>query len=144
VTEAPTKPTPTSEVSRYPYYATAEAYLKNFLGRGRRHYFKTSRYALYRYSATMDVIVSRLAPHIYEVKAYPPAALNVGSIEEALTIQPFRAWIFTNDPRSHSLTYFWGSQRDGLEHYKLVAKAIRREGTLSKAQFYYRKLLASR
>jgi len=144
MTEEPTEPTPASEVSRYPYYATAEAYLKNFLGRGRRHYFKTSRYALYRYSATLDVIVIRLAPHIYEVRAYPPGALNVASLEEGLAIEALRGWIFVDDPRSRSITYFWGSQRDGLEHYTLVAKAIRHEGTLSKAKFYYRKLLASR
>ena len=141
MTEAPTKPTPTSEVSRYPYYATAEAYLKNFLGRGRRHYFKTSRYALYRYSVTMDVIVSRLAPHIYEVKAYPPAALNVGSIEEGLAIEALRGWIFVNDPRTRKSVLIASTQKVGLELYRLARFSIRHKGTLARADFYYRRLV---
>jgi hypothetical protein len=87
------------------------------------------------------VIVIRLAPNIYEVRAWPPDGFTVGSLEEALVVQDFQAWIFVDDPRTRSLTYFWGSQRDGLEHYKLVAKAIRHEGTLARANSYYRKLV---
>ncbi len=144
MTEAPTSPALTAGLTRYPHWLQARAYLKNFLGRGRRHFIKTKRYALYRYSHTLAVIVIRLAPHVYEVRAYPVAALNVGSVEEGLAIEEFRGWIFINDPRTRKSVLFFSSQREGIESYRLVRLAIRHEGTLARADFYYRRLLASR
>ncbi|MBA7576512.1 hypothetical protein ES708_18353 [subsurface metagenome] len=143
MTKEPTEPTPASEVSKYPYYATAEAFLENFLGRGRRHYIKTRLHAEYRYSASLDVIVRRLCPHIYEVKAYPPAAIMVASPEEGLAIDEFRGWIFVNDPRTRKNKLFFSSQREGIELYKLARSAIRQKGKSARANFYYRRLLAS-
>jgi len=141
VTEAPTSPTLTAGLTRYPYYATAEAYLKNFLGRGRRHYIKTRRYALYRYSRTLDIMVIRLAPHIYEVRAYPPGALNVASLEEGLAIEALRGWIFVNDPRTRKSVLIASTQKVGLELYRLARFSIRHKGTLARADFYYRRLV---
>ncbi|MBA7662917.1 hypothetical protein ES703_70950 [subsurface metagenome] len=144
MTEAPTSPTPAKTASKYLHWKQAEAYLRNFLGRGRRHYIKTNQYAKYRCSIDLDVIVIRLAPHIYEVRAYPLAALYVVSLEDGLTIEEFRGWIFINDPRTRKSVLFFSSQREGIESYRLVKLAIRHEGTLARADFYYRRLLASR
>ncbi|MBA7590972.1 hypothetical protein ES708_33117 [subsurface metagenome] len=144
MTKAPTSPTLTAGLTRYPHWKQAEAYLKNFLGRGRRHFIKTKRYALYRYSQTLAVMVIRLAPHIYEVRAYPPGDLFVGSIEEGLAIEEFRGWIFVNDPRSRKSVLIASTQKVGLELYRLVKSAIRHEGKLARAEIYYRKLLANR
>ncbi|GAI44080.1 unnamed protein product, partial [marine sediment metagenome] len=66
MTIAPTTPTPAKAASKYLHWKQAKAYLVNFLGRGRRHYIKTRQYAKYRYSVDLDVIVIRLAPHVYE------------------------------------------------------------------------------
>ncbi|MBA7572597.1 hypothetical protein ES708_14380 [subsurface metagenome] len=144
MTKEPTEPTPASEVSRYPYYATAEAYLRNFLGRGRGWHIKTRLHAEYRYSASLDVIVRRLAPHIYEVKAYPPDALVFAGPQDGLAIDELRGWIFVNDPRSRKSVLIASTQKVGLELYRLVKSAIRHEGKLARAEIYYRKLLASR
>ncbi|MBA7670406.1 hypothetical protein ES703_78552 [subsurface metagenome] len=141
MTEAPAEPTLAAGPTKYPHWTQARAYLKKFLGRWRGWHSKSHLCAKCRYSASLDIIVIRLAPNIFEVRAYPPDGFIVGSLEEALVVQDFRAWIFVNDPRTRSITYFWGSQKDGLEHYKLVAKAIRHEGTLARANSYYRKLV---
>ena len=144
MTKAPISPTPTNGVTKYPVYSQAKAFLKNFLGRGRGWHIKTRLHAEYRYSASLDVIVRRLAPHIYEVKAYPPAALNVASPEEGVAIEEFRGWIFVNDPRTRKSVLIASTQKVGLELYRLVKSAIRHEGKLARAEIYYRKLLASR
>ena len=144
MTIAPAKPAPLTRLSRYPNYVQAKSYLVNFLGRGRRHYFKTSQYAKYQFSSTIGVIVICLAPHIYEVRAFPLDSFIVGSLEEAQAVDPFRGWIFAQDPRSRSTTYITGTMREGVELYNLHRKAIRHEATLTRADFYYRKLLASR
>ncbi|MBA7568532.1 hypothetical protein ES708_10261 [subsurface metagenome] len=141
MTKAPTNPTLATEVSKYPHWLKARAYLKNFLGGGRRHFIKTRRYAYYRHSPSILVIVIRLAPHIYEVRAYPPDSFIVGSLEEAQVVQDFRAWIFVNDPRSRKRKLIISTLRVEIELYRLVAKAIRHEGTLAKANSYYRKLV---
>ncbi|GAJ06795.1 unnamed protein product [marine sediment metagenome] len=107
-------------------------------------YIKTRLHAEYRYSATLDVIVRRLAPHIYEVRAYPPDGLMVAWPEDGLAIEEFRGWIFINDPRNHSSVLFLSTLRVGIEPYHLIKKAIKHEGTLARADFYYRRLLANR
>ncbi|MBA7546122.1 hypothetical protein ES705_38505 [subsurface metagenome] len=144
MTKEPTEPTPAKATSKYPVCVQAKAYLRKFLGRGRGWRIKTRLHAECRYSASLDVIVRRLAPHIYEVKAYPPAAIMVASPEEGLAIEGFRGWIFVNDPRSRKSVLIASTQKAGLELYRLVKSAIKHEGTLSKANFYYRRLLASR
>ena len=141
MTKEPTEPTPAKAASKYPHWKRARAYLNNFLDRGRRHFIKTRRYALYQYSPSILVIVIRLAPHIYEVRAYPPDSFIVGSLEEAQVVQDFRAWIFVNDPRSRKRKLIISTLRVEIELYRLVAKAIRHEGTLAKANSYYRKLV---
>ncbi|MBA7533454.1 hypothetical protein ES705_25700 [subsurface metagenome] len=144
MTKAPISPTPTNGVTKYPVYSQAEAFLKNFLGRGRGWYIKTKLHAEYRYSASLDVIVRRLAPHIFEVRAYPPGDLFFASPEEGLAIEEFRGWIFVNDPRTRSLTYVTGTMREGVELYKLARIAIRHKRTLNQASQLYRTLLPGR
>ncbi|MBA7586790.1 hypothetical protein ES708_28795 [subsurface metagenome] len=144
MTKEPTEPTPAKATSKYPHWKQAEAYLRKFLGRGRGWRIKTKLHAECRYSASLDVIVRRLAPHIYEVKACPPGALMVASPEEGAVIEEFRGWIFVNDPRSRKSVLITSTQKVGLELYRLVKSAIRHEGTLARAAFYYRRLLASR
>ncbi|MBA7662945.1 hypothetical protein ES703_70978 [subsurface metagenome] len=136
MTSAPPHPTPTPEVSSYPNYAQGRARLRNFLRRGRKAYIRTKRYAYYRYSDTLDIIVIRIVPAIYEVRAYPVSALMVGSVEEALTIQPFRAWLFARNHHTGAIYYITGSQRAGIENYKKVRAIIRRAGTLATASFH--------
>jgi hypothetical protein len=141
MTKAPTSPTPTNGITEYPHWKQAEAFLKNFLGRGRGWHIKTRLHAEYRYSASLDVIVRCLAPHIYEVKAYPPGDLFFASPEEGAVIEEFRGWIFVNDPRSRKSVLITSTLRVGIELYRLVKSAIRHEGTLARAIFYYHKLL---
>ncbi len=141
MSKEPTEPTPAKATSKYPHWLQARAYLRKFLGRGKRHFIKTRRYAYYQHSPSILVIVIRLAPHIYEVRAYPPDSFIVGSLEEAQVVQDFRAWIFVNDPRSRKSVLIISTLRVGKELYRLVAKAIRHEGTLARANSYYRKLV---
>ncbi|MBA7540343.1 hypothetical protein ES705_32640 [subsurface metagenome] len=144
MTKAPTSPTPTNGVTKYPVYSQAEAFLKNFLGRGRGWHIKTRLHAEYRYSASLDVIVRRLAPHIYEVKAYPPDALVFAGPQDGLAIEELRGWIIVSDPRSRKRKLIISTQKMGVEPYKLARLAIRHEGTLARAEIYYRRLLANR
>ncbi|MBA7539637.1 hypothetical protein ES705_31917 [subsurface metagenome] len=143
MTKEPTEPTPAKATSKYPVCVQAKAYLRKFLGRGRGWHIKTRLHAEYRYSASLDVIVRRLCPHIYEVKARPPGALMVASPEEGVAIEEFRGWIFVNDPRTRKSVLIASTRKVGLELYRLVKSAIRHEGTLARAEIYYRKLLAS-
>jgi hypothetical protein len=144
MTEAPTSPTPTNGITKYPVCIQAKAYLKKFLGRGRGWHIKTRRHAEYRYSASLDVIVRRLCPHIYEVRADPPGDLFVAGPEDGLAIEEFRGWIFVNDPRSRKSVLIASTQGVGIELYKLARSAIRQKGKLARAEIYYRKLLDNR
>ncbi|MBA7695763.1 hypothetical protein ES703_104398 [subsurface metagenome] len=144
MTKEPTEPTPAKATSKYPHWKQAEAYLRKFLGRGRGWHIKTKLHAEGRYSASLDVIVRRLAPHIYEVKARPPGALMVASPEEGLAIEEFRGWIFVNDPRSRKRKLIISTQGVGIELYKLARLAIRHKGTLNQASQLYRTLLPGR
>ncbi len=141
MTKEPTEPTPAKAASKYPVCVEAKAYLRKFLGRGRGWRIKTKLHAECRYSASLDVIVRRLAPHIFEVRAYPPGDLFFGSMEEGAVIEEFRGWIFVNDPRSRKSVLITSTLRVGIELYRLVKSAIRHEGTLARAIFYYHKLL---
>ena len=141
MTKEPTEPTPTKAASKYPVCVQAKAYLRNFLGRGRGWHIKTRLHAEYRYSASLDVIVRRLAPHIFEVKAYPLDALHVASPEEGLAIEEFRGWIFVNDPRTRKSVLIASTQKVGLELYRLARFSIRHKGTLARAEIYYRRLV---
>jgi len=141
VTKAPTSPTPTAGITKYPVYKQAEAYLKKFLGRGRGWYIKTRLHAEFHYSATLDVIVRRLAPHIFEVRAYPPGDLVVAGPEDGLAIEEYRGWIFVHDYRTRKSVLVISTQKVGIEPYRLAKSAIRHEGTLARAEIYYRKLL---
>ena len=143
MTIAPTSPTQAVAVSNYPVYAQAKAYLRKFFKRGKGTPRRTRRYAFYEHSLGVDVIVIRVVNDIYEVRAYPFLAYYVASVEEAQAVQPFRGWLFARDSRTCSVVYIAGSQRLGIPLYKLVKKAIRREGTLRGTDFSYRKLLAS-
>jgi len=95
-------------------------------------------------TTSLDVIVIRLAPHIFEVKAYPHGAIIVASLEDGLAIAELRGWIFVNDPRTRKSVLIFSTQKVGLEVYRLARLAIRHEGTLARAEIYYRRLLDSR
>ena len=121
-------PTQTLEVSRYPNYPQAKAYLVNFLKHGARAIIRTERYAYYQHSPSLRVIVIRLAHDIYEIRAYPWSALYVSTVDEALRIPEFMGWLFTLDYRTKHIAYIIGSQRAGIERYNQVRKAIRNKG----------------
>ncbi len=136
MTNAPPHPTPAPEVSSYPNYAQARAYLRKFFKRGKRTPRRTRRYAFYEHSPGVDVIVIRVVDDIYEVRSYPFAAYYVASIEEAQAVQPFRGWLFKRDSRAHSIVYITGSQRLGIPLYKLVKAAIKQKGRPAAASFH--------
>ncbi len=141
MTKAAQHPTLAAGLTRYPHWKQAEAYLKKFLGRWQEWYSKSHLCAKCRYSASLDIIVIRLAPNIYEVRAYPPGALMVASLEEGLAIEEFRGWIFVNGPRSRKSVLIASTQRIGVEPYKLARLAIRHKGTLNQASQLYRTLV---
>ncbi|GAI61899.1 unnamed protein product [marine sediment metagenome] len=141
MTIAAQHPTPLLEVSKYPHFTQARSYLKKFLGRWQGWSKKTHRYAKCQLSASLDIIVIRLAPYIFEVKAYPTGALIVASPEEGLAIEELRGWIFVNDPRTKKIKFIFSTQVKGIEVYRLVRSDIRHKGTLARAETYYRKLV---
>jgi len=141
MTKAPTSPTLPACITKYPVCVQAKAYLKKFLGRWGGWYSKSRQYGKCRYSASLDIIVIRLANNIFEVRAYPPDGLVVGSLEESLLIEEFRGWIFANDPRSRKSVLITSTLRVGVELYKLARLAIRHKGTLNRASQLYRTLL---
>ncbi|GAI26689.1 unnamed protein product [marine sediment metagenome] len=130
-------PAQTLEVSRYPNYAQALAYLVNFLRHGRRAFIRTKRYAYYQHSSSLCVLVIRLAPAIFEVRSYPVDGYCFASLAEALKAEDFRAWLFALDYRYHSITYITGSQRVGIDRYKQVKKAIKDKRILARASQGY-------
>ena len=144
MTEAPTSPTLTDGITKYPVCVQAKAYLRKFLRRWGGWYLKNRQYGKCRYSASLDIIVIRLANNIFEVRAYPPDNLRIDSLEEALKIEEFRGWIFANEPRFRKSKLIVSTQKMGVEPYKLARLAIRHKGKLARAEIYYRKLLANR
>ncbi len=128
---------PLAEVSEYPNYAQAKAYLKNYLRHGRRSFIHTKRYAYFQHSSLLRVIVIRLVRDIYEVRAYPMDTLYVATIEQALNAENFRAWILASDYRNHSIYYITGTQRVGTQLYKLIKQAIKSKRKLSRASLAY-------
>lgn len=133
-------PTLGIELSRYPSYARARAYLVNFLKRGRRAFIRTKRYAYYQHSPSLRVIVIRLAPGIFEVRAYPVDGYSFATLDEARLAEDFRAWLFALDYRTRNIYYITGSQREGIYLYKLIRLAIRHKQSLARATPYYRTL----
>ncbi|GAI82158.1 unnamed protein product, partial [marine sediment metagenome] len=124
-------------VSKYPNQAQAKAYLNDFLAGTVRPFLQTARYAYYQHSPSIQVIIIHLKRHIYEVRAYPVDAFFVSSIEEALKVHDFRAWLFTLDDRTRSIHYIIGSQRVGIQRYKQAKRAIRSNRTLALASQAY-------
>ncbi|GAI66865.1 unnamed protein product [marine sediment metagenome] len=141
MTIATQHPTLALEVSKYPVYSQAEAFLRKFLGRWPGWSSKNHRYAKCQLSASLDIIVVRLAPHIYEVRAYPTGALMVGDLEEALAIEDYRGWIIVSIPHTKKIKFIFSTQVKGIEVYRLVRADIRHKGTLARAENYYRKLI---
>ncbi|GAI70099.1 unnamed protein product [marine sediment metagenome] len=137
MSEAQTQPVLTARVSKYPNYNQAEAYLKNFLRHGRRSFVRTKRYAYYQHSPSIRVILFRIAPDIYQVRAYPIDAFFFATLEEALKVQDFRAWLFTHDQRNRRTYYIIGSQRVGIERYNQAKRLIRSNPTLAQASQAY-------
>ena len=130
-------PTLALGVSRYPSYPQAKAYLRNFLRRGRRAYFRTKGYARFKHSLSIEVIVKRQVPAIFEVRAYPWGNLYVSTLEEALAVEEFRAWLFAYDYRTRSTYYITGSQRVGINGYKAIKRAIKKKRKLATASHSY-------
>ncbi|MBA7587241.1 hypothetical protein ES708_29263 [subsurface metagenome] len=137
MTIAATRPAQPLEVSRYPNYAQALAYLRNFLRHGRRAYLRTKRYAYYQHSPSLQVIVIRLALGIFEVRAYPPDGLLCATLEEALIAEEFRGWLFALDYRTNRIYYITGSQKVGIERYQGIKRAIREKQKLATASPHY-------
>ena len=137
MTEPRPHPVLATQVSMYPNYNQAEAYLKNFLRHGRRSFVRTKRYAYYQHSPSIRVIVFRIAHHIYQVRAYPQNAFCVATLEEGLKVQDFRAWLFAHDQRNRRTYYITGSQRAGIERYNQVKRLIRSNPTLALASRNY-------
>lgn len=130
------------EVSKYPNYSQARAYLVNFLRRGRKAFIRTKRYAYYQHSPSLRVIVIRLVHGIFEVRAYPFDGLCFVTLEEVLKAEDFRAWLFALDYRTNRIYYINGSQRLGIEGYKGVKKAVSEQPKLAKADQTYLSILA--
>ncbi|GAI62473.1 unnamed protein product [marine sediment metagenome] len=137
MSKAPAHRTLSAHVSKYPVYGQARAYLKNFLRHGRRSFIRTKRYAYYQHSPSIRVIVIRIAHHIYEVRAYPVDDFHVATIEQALKVHDFRAWLFCYDYRTRSIYYIIGSQTTGVKHYSQVKRAIKSNRTLAQASRNY-------
>jgi len=119
--------------SRYPNYSQAKAYLLDYLGHGRRSFLRTRRHAYYQHSLSIHVIVMRLNRHLYEVRAYPVDAFIVATLEEALKVQDFRAWLFAYDRRNRTTYYIIGSQKVAIEHYNQAKRDIKNNRTLALA-----------
>jgi len=137
LSKAPAHRTLTAHVSKYPVYGQARAYLKNFLRHGRRSFIRTHRYAYYKYSLSILVIVIHIAHDIYEVRAYPWDTFCVATLEQALKVHDFRAWLFCYDYRTRSIYYIIGSQTTGVKHYSQVKRAIKSNRTLAQASQAY-------
>jgi len=137
MSEAPPHPVLATQVSKYPNYPQARAYLNNFLRHGRRSFIRTHRYAYYKYSLSILVIVIRLKPGIFEVRAYPVDGYYVATLEEAQKVHDFRAWLFTLDYRTRSIYYIIGSQTIGVERYNQVKQLIKSNRTLVLASQAY-------
>lgn len=127
----------TTEGSKYPNYLQARAYLVNFLKHGRRAFIRTKRYAYYRHSPSLRVLVIYVVRNILEVRAYPGNGFPVVSIEEALRAEDFRGWLFAYDYRTRSIYYITGSQRQGIGLYKLIKQAIKSKRKLTRASRSY-------
>ncbi|GAI60496.1 unnamed protein product [marine sediment metagenome] len=126
-----------TEVSKYPNYLQAKAYLRNFLRHGRRAFLRTKRYAYYQHSPTLRVIVIYVSKNILEVRAYPVDGFLFATIEEAVRAEDFRGWLFTYDYRNRSIYYITGSQRVGIDNYRQVKRAIQKERELARASQAY-------
>ncbi|GAI67798.1 unnamed protein product [marine sediment metagenome] len=137
MSKAPAHRTLSAHVSKYPVYGQARAYLKNFLRHGRRSFIRTKRYAYYKYSLSILVIVIRIAHDIYEVRAYPVDAFFVATLEQALKLHDFRGWLFCYDYRTRSIHYIIGSQTTGVKHYSQVKRVIKSNRTLAQASQAY-------
>ncbi|GAJ02084.1 unnamed protein product [marine sediment metagenome] len=137
MSRAPAHPTLAAEVSKYPTQSQAKVYLRDFLTGTVRAFLQTARYAYYQHSPSIQVIIIHLKRHIYEVRAYPVDAFFVSSIDEALKVHDFRAWLFTLDDRTRSIHYIAGSQRIGVQRYKQVKRAIKSNRTLALASQAY-------
>jgi len=124
-------------VSKYPNYAQAKAYLRNFLRQGRRAFIRTKRYAYYQHSPSLRVLVIRVERNILEVRAYPVDGFYFTTIEEALSAEDFRAWLFALDYRYRKIYYIIGSRRVGIELYKLIKRGIKSKGKLASASQSY-------
>jgi len=139
---APAKPTLTTGVSRYPNYAQARAYLRNFLRHGRRAFIRTKHYAYYQHSPSLRVLVIYVERNILEVRAYPVDGFFFATIEEALSVEDFRGWLFALDYRYRKIYYITGSQRVGIELYSLIKRGIKKKGklaTTSQGYFFRRR-----
>jgi hypothetical protein len=133
MSEARPHPLLATQVSKYPNYPQAKAYLIDFLAHGRRAFFRTHRYAYYKHSLSIQIIVIHLKSGIYEVRAYPVDAFSVATLEKALKVHDFRAWLFTLDYRTRKIYYIAGSQKAGIERYKQVKQVIKTKPTLALA-----------
>ncbi len=120
-------------VSRYPNYAQARAYLRNFIRHGRRAFIRTKRYAYYQHSPSLQVIVIYVARNILEVRAYPVDGYCAATIEEALAAEELRAWLFAHDYCHHKIIYITSTQRVGIKRYKLFKAALKNKGVLARA-----------
>jgi len=128
---------PRTEVSKYPNYVQAKAYLINFLRHGRRSFIHTKSYAYFQHSSSLRVVVIRLIRGVFEVRAYPMDSLYVATIKQALKVEDFRGWIFALDYRNRSIYYITGTQRVGCQLYKLIKQAIKSRRKLARASQAY-------
>ncbi len=144
MSSAPSHPTLATQVSKYPTQSQAKVYLRDFLTGSVRAFLQTARYAYYQHSPSIRVIIIHLKRHIYEVRAYPVDAYFVSTLEEALKVQDFRAWLFTLDDLTRSIHYIIGSQRIGVQRYKQVKRAVKRNRTLVLASQSYPHLTKTR
>jgi len=133
MSEARPHPTLATHVSKYPTQSQAKVYLRDFLTGSVRAFLQTARYAYYQHSPSIQVIIIHLKRHIYEVRAYPVDAFFVSTLEEALKVHDFRAWLFALDYRTRSIHYIIGSQRIGVQRYKQAKRAIKSNPTLAAA-----------
>ncbi|GAI59511.1 unnamed protein product, partial [marine sediment metagenome] len=75
--------------------------------------------------------------NILEVRAYPVDGYYFATNEEALKVEDFRAWLFAYDYRYRSIHYITGSQRVGIELYKLIKLGIKKKQKLATASQSY-------
>jgi hypothetical protein len=124
--------TTTAGIDNYLTYSEVKAYLKKFL-RWKSEYSRwTPAHTIYQHSSTLTILVRRLQPRIYDVRAYPLESVHLTAFAEALASRRYTGWLFSYNYRTHSIHYIIGSREYGQRVYKKVKGLIKDDSTLTR------------